>query len=212
MINLVNGYMSLCKYMNNFYFNGEIMTTLNIIESIGYLNFYQSLIYGCVNKYINDNSDELYNNFLKLDNPNIYQLGDLLFNNDESLLAIFPTFNKYTIYGFLISHQYDKKLDNLIKENEEQYLNSDNNKKNKILSFFKKIYLDSIVLVSEEIFIKLLKILKLKNIDLDNLDHNKFYEIDKLIDIKIREFKNEIGSFNDFIKDSIKLYKDEIDN
>jgi hypothetical protein len=201
--------------MNNFYFNGEIMTTLNIIESIGYLNFYKSLIYGCVNKYINDNSDELYNNFLKLDNPNIYQLGDLLFNNDllldESLLAIFPTFNKYTIYGFLISHQYDKKLDNLIKENEEQYLNSNNNKKNKILSFFKKIYLDSIVLVSEEIFIKLLKILKLKNINLDNLDDNKFYEIDKLIDIKIREFKNEIGSFNDFIKDSIKLYKDEID-
>jgi len=192
--------------MNNLYFNGEIITTFNMIESIGYLNFYKTLVYGCINKYINEHSDELYDNFLKLDKPNIYQLGDLLLNNSDSLL-ILPTFNKYTIYGFLVSHQYDKKLDDI-----EQYLNPEEDKKDKILLFFKKIYLELIVSVSEDMFIKLSKILKPSSnlINLNNDDD--FIEIDKRIDDMIREFKNEIGSFNDFIKDSIKLYKNEIDN
>jgi len=198
MNKILNNYYSLYNNLHKLFINNDILDLINIIDNIGFEEFLKRQLYNNIyNKIKENNNIDINISLLKI-NITIDNICNFILNNIS-----FTKFNKIALYGFISINKYDKKLVNIIE-----------NDNNILLIFLNKVYSEFIIEQFKE-FIKFYLFSLNIDIDYDNFNNNFDENIKKFIN-HLREnnkiMLNHTQNMNEQYNNDLKLLNQALFN
>lgn len=193
-MSLIEKFQSLVKLNQNIVFNLKLIKLFSLIES-NKNDIIKAFIYSHVETIFRTDETDLVVLFSQKVDLQIFM--EFILNRDHSLFV-----DKYRLYGYLHCNKYEEKLNDLNEliqdQDQEPEFISDY-----LSKFMKKFYTDYLYEIINSYFkfyLKLLRVEKYEDIDMDNVCQNIVTNFDSSIDSIIDILTKSIESYSE-IKD-----------
>lgn len=188
-MSLIEKFQSLVKLNQNIVFNMKLIKLFSLIES-NKNDIIKAIIYSHVETIFRTDETNLVVLFSQKVDLQIFM--EFILNIDHPLLI-----DKYRLYGYLHCNKYEEKLSDinvLIKDKEPEFISD------YLSKFMKKFYTDYLYEIINSYFkfyLKLLKVEKYEDIDINNVCQNIVTNFDSSIDSIIDILTKSIESYSE---------------
>jgi hypothetical protein len=187
-MSLIEKFQSLIKLNQNIVFNLKLIKLFSLIDS-NKDDIIKAIIYSHVDSIYKNNESELLILFSQKVDLQIFM--EFILNRENNVFI-----DRYRLYGYLHCNNYNEKLNDLNLIIQDKDLNI----ADYLMKFMKKFYTNYLYEIINDYFkfyLKLLKIDKYEDIDMDNFCQNIITNFDSSIDSIINILIESINSYSE---------------